>query len=393
MATYTGPVSFTTNGTDVEFVVTFPFLTSAFLVVKLDAVALVPITDYTVQGSTIKLLAVPTSGQTVEISRGSGPADEVYLSSFASDMDISARVLERLGVQPWHALQELKVTVDALAGDTDLAGALFFSAALGGYDALTRPLSQVQDPALAQDAATKSYVDAIAEYGVGGVPQVITGVTDGITATYELTGVPDVVANNIMVFLGGAIQQPGTNYFVVAGGVDSSMTFTSLPDAALAFTVFVNKTVKFVPATSIDPGSILTSMLADLGVTTAKIAAQAVTGPKIGTGAVGTANIADNAVTVAKIPDGEITAIKLAAGALAQSVGYDELKTTNFVTPPGGSIFKAILIEPVSGDQLLRAITSGDISDLQTVLAAETLDQFSAPVATMSMGDRKSTRV
>lgn len=389
MATYSGPVSFVANGADVNFTVTFPFLSTAFLVVKLDAALLTIGVDYTVSGSTVTLLSTPTSGQTVELSRTSGTSDDLYLSSYTNNMDLSSTVLERVGVQPWHALQELQVTVDALAGiDTDLSGAIFYNATLGGYDALSSKIRAVVDPTADQDAATKAYVDSIAQFGIGGVPTVVRGTTDGISNQIPVDAVPDLIANNVMVFIGGSIQQPVVDFTVNTGGPGSTIVLATVPAASLAYTVYVVKSVQVIPSTSISDDSIVTAMLSAGSVTEPKIGALAVTGAKIAVGAVGTAQLADGAITNAKIPDGEITAAKLAAGATIGSIGHAELKTANFAVAPGGSVDQFIAIEHSTGAQQRRVLTASDISNLQSTLAAETLDQFSAPAGPVLMGNQ-----
>ena len=86
-----------------------------------------------------------------------------------------------------------------------------------------------------------------------------------------------------------------------------------------------------------------TAEIADLAVTTAKLAADAVDGTKVADGAIDTEHLAANAVETAKIADGQVTFAKQATFVSAEQTGTGSAQNV----PHGGSTTPAaVLVAP-----------------------------------------------
>jgi len=169
--------------------------------------------------------------------------------------------------------------------------------------------------------------------------------------------------------------------------------------------------------------AVTTAKIADSNVTTAKIADSAITSAKIADGTIVTADIADSAVTSAKIADGTIVAGDIADGAItsakildgtivnadinaAAAIAYGKLSLGGAITSADladGTIVNtdiaataAIALSKLATDPLARANhtgtqTASTISDFDTQVRTNRLDQMTAPTGSVSMNSQKIT--
>jgi len=216
------------------------------------------------------------------------------------------------------------------------------------------------------------------------------GSATAFTLQVSSTNVSPESANNILINLGGVIQNPGTDYTIAA----STITFTTAPAAGLSFfglilgagintatvadqTIGTSKvldnaiTADKLAHTSVTAGSYTTADItvdaqgritaaANGTIATAEIADNAVTTAKINDSAVTTAKIADDAVTAAKIADNAINSTSMISGAL---IGTGQI-TNSAVT--GGKIADGTIGTSKLEDD---AVTAAKLADNAVVRA------------------------
>ena len=178
-----------------------------------------------------------------------------------------------------------------------------------------------------------------------------------------------------------------------------------------------------VTADKIAADAVGTSEIANLAVTTAKIADSAITSAKIADGTIVAGDIADGAVTSAKILDGTIVAGDLADGAVTSAKILDgtivnaDISATAAIAKTkldlGGTITSADLVDgtivnadinaaagialsKLATDPLARANhtgtqTASTISDFDTQVRTNRLDQMAAPTAAVALNAQKIT--
>lgn len=169
--------------------------------------------------------------------------------------------------------------------------------------------------------------------------------------------------------------------------------------------------------------AVTTAKILDANVTTAKIADSAITSAKIADGTIATGDIADSAITSAKIADGTIVAGDIADGAITSAkildgtivnadvnasaaIAYSKLNLGGAITSADlvdGTIVNtdiaataAIALSKLATDPLARANhtgtqTASTISDFDTQVRTNRLDQMTAPTTSVSMNSQKIT--
>jgi len=194
------------------------------------------------------------------------------------------------------------------------------------------------------------------------------GSATAFTLQVSSTNVSPESVNNILVNLGGVMQNPGTDYTIAA----STITFTTAPASGLSFwalilgagintatvadqTIGTSKvldnsiTADKLAHTSVTAGSYTTAditvdaqgritaaasgsisgaEIADNAVTTAKINADAVTSAKIADDSINSEHYVDGSIDTAHIADSQITSAKIADGTIATGDIADDAVTS-----------------------------------------------------------------
>jgi hypothetical protein len=179
-----------------------------------------------------------------------------------------------------------------------------------------------------------------------------------------------------------------------------------------------------VTADKIANDAVGTTEIADLAVTTAKIADSAVTSAKIADGTIVAGDIADGAITSAKILDGTIATGDLADGAVTSAkiangtIANEDISTSAGIAYTklslGGTITSADLVDgtivatdiadgtitaaKMVSDPYARANHTGTqlastISNFDTQVRTNRLDQMAAPTGSVAMNAQKITGV
>ncbi len=177
-----------------------------------------------------------------------------------------------------------------------------------------------------------------------------------------------------------------------------------------------------VTADKIASDAVTTAKILDSNVTTAKIADSAITSAKIADGTIVAGDIADGAITSAKILDGTIVAGDLADGAVTSAKIADgtivnaDINATAAIAKTkldlGGTITSADLVDgtivasdiadgtitaaKMVSDPYARANhtgtqTASTISDFNTAVRTNRLDQMAAPTGPVSLNSQKVT--
>jgi hypothetical protein len=168
-----------------------------------------------------------------------------------------------------------------------------------------------------------------------------------------------------------------------------------------------------VTAAKIGADAVTTAKILDSNVTTAKIADSAVTSAKIADGTIVAGDIADGAITSAKILDGTIVAGDIADGAVTSAkilddtivnadinssaqIAYGKLNLTNTIVNTDINASAAIALSKLATDPLARANhtgtqTASTISNFDTQVRTNRLDQMAAPTGSVSLNSQKIT--
>ena len=364
------------------FITTYPigfeFLDATHVVVTVNGVTQTSGTHYNIAGTNVVFSSPPVFDADVRFVRVTPRDYDARLVDFRAFGSITEDEMDLNQKQVWFLIQE--------AIETDDTGAVNPTAGYISWDELRSrwtankdgadaTLGDLAEPTLNDEAATKSYVDSIAEWGATGIPQSWVITATGSTTDYTLTDGAFLQANYLVVSLNGVVQVPSIDFNVIAGDPSSLLRFTTAPSAGQIIAVlnfgkarFINSLVPPVNSVTefaIQPSAVVEEKLADGAISTRALADSSVTSAKIANGAVATVDLADGAVTLAKLA---------AAG---------------FTAAPGGSFSKFLKVNKDTGALSVDFVSPTDMSAWLAELANVSLSQFAPPTAARSMGNQQ----
>jgi hypothetical protein len=201
-----------------------------------------------------------------------------------------------------------------------------------------------------------------------------------------------------------------SNAVTTAKITDANVTTAKIADSAVTSAKIADLTIatgdiadSAITSGKIATGAVGTTKIDDLSITEGKIVSSAVTAAKIATDAVTTAKIQDGAVTSAKIADGTIVNADVNASAAIAKTKLDLGGTITSADLVDGTIVNAdinasaaIALSKLATDPLARANHTGTqaastISDFDTQVRTNRLDQMAAPTAGVALNAQKIT--
>lgn len=172
-------VTYTGDGSNQNYSVTFPYLTSSHVLVYVNGVLKAVTTDYTwTNSTTIRFNSAPANGAVILIKRSSNQS--ARLTDYQDGSTLTEAQLDADANQMFYMAQE---AIDITADNIGL------SATTNQWDAVSKRITNVVDPSSAQDAATKNYVDTIATTA-------IASATSAGVASVNSAGTTQVAAVN-----------------------------------------------------------------------------------------------------------------------------------------------------------------------------------------------------
>jgi len=141
-------VNYTGNGSTTTYSITFPYITSSHVIVKIDNVVKTAGTDYTFPtSSTIQFTTAPANGTSISISRSSSRSTR--LVDYQDGSTLTESTLDQDSNQLFFISQEAFDTADnAILLDTD-----------NKYNAQSKVIKNVANPVNANDAVNKTYLE------------------------------------------------------------------------------------------------------------------------------------------------------------------------------------------------------------------------------------------
>ena len=207
---------------------------------------------------------------------------------------------------------------------------------------------------------------------------------------------------------------------IVAGDIaDGAITSAKILDGTIVAGDIASDAITTIKITD---ANVTTAKIADLNVTTGKIADSAITSAKIADGTIVAGDIADGAITSAKIldatiatgdlADGAVTSAKIADGTIVNAdvsgtagIAYTKLSLGGTITSADlvdgtivasdiadGTITAAKMVsDPYARANHTGTQTASTISDFNTAVRTNRLDQMAAPTGSVSLNSQKVT--
>ena len=370
------------DGSTTTFPLGFDYLKASHVVVKVDGVTKTSGTHYNLTGGNVVFVTAPAANADIRLLRET-PLEyddrEVDFRSFGAitedEMDLDQK-------QTWFLIQEADERDDT--GEINpTAGYLAWDVVNGRWTAIRegveKTIGDLASPTIDDEAATKGYVDSVAEWGIAGMPQGWTFTTAGNGTSYTLTNGERLDAKYLVVSLDGVMQVPDIDFVIQPGSPSSTLVWTTAPPNGVVASIQNFGKARFINSLVIEDNSIESS----------KLTADCVTDRELADEAVDTGAIQDSAVTEDKIADDAVTASKIAD----ESVDFNRLKESGFTTAPGGTYHPYLRVNKTTGTLEIHNISATDISDWLTELGNVRLSAFAAPNASVNMGSQRITNV
>lgn len=367
------------DGSTTNFGTLFNYIEESHITVTVAGAAQDPGTDFEVLNEAIVFTTAPASGAEVRIRRVTPRQYSARAVDFKSFGAITETEMDLNQKQVWYLIQEALEEDDG--GEINPNAEYLQWDATAGYwtalrSAATQRIANLSSPSTASDAATKGYVDDIAEYGIAGIPQAWQFTGTGTTGDFTLTGGVNLNAYYLIVSIEGVVQRPNVDFTVTPGATDSTLSFgTSFPANATAISVQNFGKARFLNTLILSENSVGSFEIQTNGVTAANLADDAVDTGAIQDGAVTTPKLADEAVTEAKIDDDSVT--------------FAKLKDIGFTTAPGGSFDQYLKVDRTTGNVTVSSALAADLSDWLTQLGNVALNQLGAPTASLNLSNER----
>jgi hypothetical protein len=377
--TYTG------NGVLTTYAPVIAYLDESHIKVYLDDAPQSDPTHYAWTANQIVFVTAPPTGAEILFQRVTPRAWGDRGVDFSIQTFLDKGTLDVNQQWIWYIMQESHETDDA--GKVTPTGAEYirWNSVRLEWDArrsaVDKKIGGVADPAADDDVANKGYVDSIAEFGVGGVPDAYDFTGDGSTKTFNLTNGANIETNMCIVTVENAggdlvFMQPTTDYQVIKKDPTSDISFTVAPaDGKKVVVINLGKQ----RTTGTGAGTITEEMLETNAVSNRTIVDLAVTSAKLAALAVTTAKIAAEAVTTDKI----------GAGTILKS----NLDLSGFTAIPSGSTDEALMINEGNGNLDQRVLVAADITNIASWLADQSLSQMTVPTGNVSWNSKKITNL
>lgn len=351
-----------------DFAITFPYIETTHVYVKVDGVDTAAFTVNTGTGNVV-LDSGATTGQVVKVYRktpGRTEAEAVRLVDFQDGSVLTEADLDKITLQLLYLSQEAQETSDGnLPIDFD-----------GNYNAGGLRIKNIGEPVEEFDAVRKAYVDALSLYGQGiAVPQSwaftgadLSGLTGQVTVELENPTPASSEDAMFLVSVDGYLQRPGTDFTVSVFG--STYTLTLFLDTNVIESDTVISVQNFGVARSVAP---------ETGFVMPNIATPAIQARAIENAEVPVVTVADeNDSVVASVDaDGAIVATNLdvgsgsvaAASANIPSMTADNVAFSNTISV-GGNITSGGNVT-ISGDLSVSGSLSGTFASGSTLIGTQ----------------------
>lgn len=369
---------YTGDGTTTTYSTGFPLIAEAHLKVKVND-SLVSVDDYTYNAGSVIFDTAPAADADIKLYRETPKAPLVDFQSFGS---ITEDEMDLNQTQLIYLIQESFETDDAgsvSSGKESLTWDPTNTEWDASYAGSAAQIGNVADPGELTDAATKNYVDNVAQFGISGTPQAWY-FTD-VGTSFVLTNGDGLDARYLIVAIDGVLQIPFQDYTISSSGQNPNLTLVGTGlQSGQEMSVQNFGVMRTIATTTVAPGSITTTELANNSVSSEKIQQDAVTETRIENSAVTTDKLGPDAVTGAKLADA--------------SVGWEHFRTADFAPDlsPAGPPFPFLKLNN-AGDLSQGTVQAQDITDLNATLSATPVSNLSAATSGVDMNGNDITNL